>query len=141
MPKFNANLSWLFQDRPLLERFAAAANSGFKGIEILFPYDEPAAAIRSALQSNGQEMVLINAPPGNFREGDRGLAALPGREKEFRQSFDRALSYVEILACRRIHVMSGIIGLSDQNEAEATFLTNLEYALDKVEDSDLTILI
>jgi 2-dehydrotetronate isomerase len=141
MPRFNANLSWLFQDRPFLERFAAAANSGFKGIEILFPYDQPAATIRSALQSNGQEMVLINAPPGNFNAGDRGLAALPGREKEFRQTFDQALSYAEVLQCKRIHVMSGVIGQSDRTEAQATFLSNLEYVLDKIEDSELTILI
>ena len=82
MPRFNANLSWLFQDRPFSDRFAAAASAGFTGIEILFPYDHPASEIRTALQSNGQELVLMNAPPGSFSAGERGLAALPGREKD-----------------------------------------------------------
>jgi hydroxypyruvate isomerase len=107
----------------------------------LFPYDQPASEIRSALQLNGQQMVLFNAPPGNFRAGERGLAALPGREKEFRETFGEALEYAETLDCKLIHVMSGIIGDLDRTEARRAFLTNLEYALNKVENSDLSILI
>ncbi len=141
MPRFNANLSWLFQEKPFADRFAAAANAGFTGIEILFPYDQPASEIRSALRANGQELVLINAPPGNFAAGERGLAALPGREKEFREKFGEALDYAETLDCKRIHIMSGITGELDQIVAHRTFLSNLEYVLHKVENSDLTILI
>ena len=141
MPRFNANLSWLFQEKPFSDRFAAAANAGFRGIEILFPYDHPASEIRTALQSNGQELVLMNAPPGNFSAGERGLAALPGREKEFRETFAVALEYAEILDCKQIHVMSGITAELDQSAAHLTFLTNLEYALDKVENSGRSILI
>jgi hydroxypyruvate isomerase len=141
MPKFNANLSWLFQEEPFLDRFAAAASAGFTGIEILFPYEQPALEIRSALQSNGQELVLMNAPPGDFGAGERGLAALPGRAKDFRESFGKALDYAETLGCHRIHIMSGITAKFDPTEAHRTFLTNLEYALRKVENSGLSILI
>jgi hydroxypyruvate isomerase len=141
MPRFNANLSWLFQDKPLLDRFAAAASAGFTAIEILFPYDQPASDIRSALLSNGQKLVLINAPPGNFSAGERGLAALPGREKDFREAFGKALEYAETLDCPRIHVMSGITKDCDQAQAHHTFLTNLEYALQKAENAELSILI
>jgi 2-dehydrotetronate isomerase len=141
MPRFNANLSWLFQEKPFPDRFAAAANAGFTGIEILFPYDQPASEIRSALQANGQELVLMNAPPGNFGAGERGLAALPGREKDFRQTFGEALDYAATLDCRRIHVMSGIPGGAALALVHRTFLTNLEYALGKVENSDFSILI
>ena len=141
MPKFNANLSWLFQEKPFLDRFAAAANAGFTGIEILFPYEQPALEIRSALQSNGQQLVLMNAPPGDFGAGERGLAALPGREKDFRETFGKALDYAETLGCNRIHVMSGITATFDPTEAHGTFLTNLEYALGKVENSGFSILI
>jgi 2-dehydrotetronate isomerase len=141
MPRFNANLSWLFQERPFSDRFAAAASAGFTGIEILFPYDHPASEIRTALQSNGQELVLMNAPPGNFSAGERGLAALPGREKDFRETFAVALEYAEILDCQRIHVMSGITAELDQTAVHRTLLTNLEYALDKVENSGRSILI
>jgi 2-dehydrotetronate isomerase len=141
MPRFNANLSWLFQEKPLLDRFAPAASAGFTAIEILFPYDQPASDIRSALRSNGQELVLINAPPGNFSAGERGLAALPGREKDFREAFGKALDYAEALDCPRIHVMSGITRDWDQTEAHRTFLTNLEYTLQKVGNAGLSILI
>ena len=141
MLRFNANLSWLFQEKPFADRFAAAASAGFEGIEILFPYDQPALEIRSALRSNGQELVLMNAPPGDFAAGERGLAALPGREKDFRQTFGEALDYAAALDCRRIHVMAGISGVSEQSEAHRSFLTNLEYALGKVEGSGTSILI
>ncbi|MBV8176728.1 MAG: TIM barrel protein [Verrucomicrobia bacterium] len=139
MPRFNANLSWLFQELPFFDRFRAAGNAGFKGIEILFPYDQPTNEIRSALEAQHQQMVLINSPPGNFGAGERGLAALPGREQEFRDSFDQALAYAEILQCKRIHIMSGIAG--DEQAARHTFLANLEHALGKIENSGLSILI
>ena len=86
-------------------------------------------------------MVLFNSPPGNFAAGERGLAALPGREKEFRDTFGEALDYAETLECKRIHVMSGVTKRLDQTEAHRTFLANLEYALEKVENSGLSILI
>jgi hydroxypyruvate isomerase len=141
MLRFDANLTWLFQEKPFSDRFAAAANSGFTGIEILFPYDHSALEIRAALQSNGQELVLMNAPPGDFDAGERGLAAVPGREKDFRETFSKALDYAETLDCKRIHVMSGITRGSNQTEADRTLLTNLEYALHMVENSGITILI
>jgi hydroxypyruvate isomerase len=141
MLRFDANLTWLFQEKPFSDRFAAAANSGFTGIEILFPYDHSASEIRAALQSNGQELVLMNAPPGDFDAGERGLAAVPGREKDFRETFSKALDYAETLDCKRIHVMSGITRGSNQTEADRTLLTNLEYALHMVENSGITILI
>ncbi|MBV8417243.1 MAG: TIM barrel protein [Verrucomicrobia bacterium] len=139
MPRFNANLSWLFQELPFFDRFGAAANAGFKGIEILFPYDQPAHEIRSALEAQHQEMVLINSPPGNFGAGERGLAALPGREQEFRDTFDQALAYAELLQCKRIHIMSGIA--ADEQATRHTFLSNLEHALGKSENSGLSIFI
>jgi hydroxypyruvate isomerase len=107
----------------------------------LFPYDHFASEIRAALQSNGQELVLMNAPPGDFDAGERGLAAVPGREKDFRETFSKALDYAETLDCKRIHVMSGITRGSNQTEADRTLLTNLEYALHMVENSGITILI
>jgi hydroxypyruvate isomerase len=141
MPRFNANLSWLFQDRPFAERFAAAATAGFRGIEILFPYDHPASEIRSALDANGLEMVLLNAPPGNFSAGDRGLAALPGREREFRETFAQAIEYAAVLNCKRIHVMAGLPDAAEKALVQRTFLSNLEYALNQVESSGIHILI
>ena len=139
MPRFNANLSWLFQEMRFYDRFKAAAKAGFRGIEILFPYDQPAQEICSALQAQHQEMVLINSPPGNFAAGERGIAALPGREKEFRDSFDQALAYAEILQCKRIHIMSGIA--ADEPAPRHALLANLEHALGKIQNSGFYILI
>jgi len=141
MPKFNANLSWLFQERPFAERFAAAANAGFRGIEILFPYDHPASEIRSALDANGLEMVLLNAPPGDFSAGERGLAALPGRQREYRETFAQALDYAAALNCKRIHIMAGLPDPADRTLVQTTFSSNLEYALKQVEGTGINILI
>ena len=84
MPRFCANLSMLFTERPFLDRFAAARQAGFAGVEALFPYDVPAPAILERLDATGLEMVLINAPPPNYAGGPRGFAAVPGLEERFR---------------------------------------------------------
>src|ERR1700751_5596382 len=109
MPKFAANLSWLYQELPFLDRFEAAARSGFKAVEFLFPYQFSPADIASRLRATGLTAVLFNLPPGDFAKGERGIAALPGREKEFRDSVQQALEYARILAVPRLHVMAGII--------------------------------
>ena len=79
MPRFAANLGYLFTDRPLLERIDAAAAAGFKAIELQFPYDVPATAVRAAIEKNRLTILGLNTPPGG-REGEFGLAAVPGRD-------------------------------------------------------------
>ena len=108
MPRLAANLSMLFNEVPFLERFAAAARAGFKGVEFLFPYDHTPEDLAEALRANGLEQVLFNLPPGDWEAGERGLAALPGRETEFQAGLDRALPYAQALGCRRVHMMAGI---------------------------------
>lgn len=108
MPKFAANLSMLYPEFPFMERFQACAEDGFKGIEALFPYDVPAADIAQALRDHGLEPVLFNTPPGDWAAGDRGLAAQPGREGEFRAAVDQALQLALATGCQRIHVLSGV---------------------------------
>jgi len=97
MPRFAANLSFLFNEVPFLDRFAAAANAGFKAIEFAFAYEYPAKELTSRLAANGLEQVLINAPPGDLNAGDRGLAGCTGREHEFAASFATALRYAQDL--------------------------------------------
>src|SRR5674536_256367 len=93
MPRFAANLGYLFTDRPLLERIDAAAACGFKAIELQFPYDVPASAVKAAIAKNKLTVLGINTPPGE-RDGEFGLAAVPGREKDFQLLFTRALDYI-----------------------------------------------
>jgi len=125
MPRFAANLSMMFNEVPFLDRFAAAASAGFKAVEVLFPYEQPAAEIRARLEANGLTQALFNLPPGNAEQGERGLAALAGREADFARALDLALRYAEATGCRRLHAMAGL----HQHGAErATFIANLRKA-------------
>jgi hydroxypyruvate isomerase len=126
MPRLSANLSFLFNEVPFLERFGEAARAGFRAVEFAFAYDVPESAIAARLAQHSLECVLINAPPGDFAVGERGIAALPGREDEFVDSFAIALRYANALSCPRIHVMAGVIPHGvDRVNARATFVGNL----------------
>jgi len=125
MPRFSANLSFLFTELPFRERFKAAADAGFEGVEFLFPYDEPAALLASLARDNGLEVALFNIWPGDWEAGERGLAGVPGREQEFARRLAQALGYAEVLGCRRLHAMAG---LEAQGANEATLIGNLRRA-------------
>lgn len=129
MPRFAANLSFMYQEHAFLDRFEAAARDGFRGVEYLFPYEFDAHEIRSRLDTHGLTQVLFNAPPGDWEKGERGLAALPGREKEFRASIQRALEYAAVLGNERLHVMAGLIepGLT-RIEQHSVYVKNLAWA-------------
>jgi hydroxypyruvate isomerase len=100
MPRFAANLTMMYNEHGFLDRFAAAAQDGFKAVEFLFPYDFPAAALQAQLAGHGLTQALFNAPPGDWAGGERGIASLPGREDEFRRSIDTALDYARVLGNR-----------------------------------------
>ena len=136
MPRFCANLTMLFNELPFMERFGAAASSGFKGVEYLFPYAYPKQDLREALRANGLVQVLHNLPAGDWGAGERGIACLPGRVDEFREGVASAIAYAQALDCRLINCLAGIAPASlDPLEAQATFVSNIRYAaamLDKV---------
>ncbi len=142
MPKLAANLSMLFTERPFIERFAAAAQAGFQGVEYLFPYDHDSATIAQALRANGLTQVLFNLPPGDWDAGERGLACLPGRESEFRGSVKKALDYAQTLGCQQLHMMAGLrpVQVSD-TVLKATYLANLRYAAEQAKPLGVTILV
>ncbi|WP_110673971.1 2-oxo-tetronate isomerase [Salinicola sp. RZ23] len=142
MPRFAANLSMMFNEVPFLERFARAAECGFAGVEFLFPYACEPAAIAAELQRHGLTQVLFNLPPGEWEAGERGLAALPGREADFRASVDTALRYAEALGCTQLHAMAGLVaeGVSHQAMREV-YLENLRFAARKLAEQGRTLLI
>jgi hydroxypyruvate isomerase len=107
MPNFAANLSWMFQEWPFLDRFAAAADAGFSAVEYLFPYDHKPDEIAKRLSDNKQQLVLFNLPPGDLAGGERGLAALPERREDFRASVETGLRYALATGAPRLHVMAG----------------------------------
>jgi hydroxypyruvate isomerase len=107
MPRFSINVSMMLEDRPFLERFAAAAELGFAAVDIQFPYHHSAAAVAARTRAAGLEVVLINLPAGDLMAGELGIAGLPGREGEFRAGLDRALAYCRALDCRKVNVLAG----------------------------------
>ncbi|WP_299401693.1 TIM barrel protein [uncultured Roseobacter sp.] len=125
MLKLAANLSHLWQELPYLDRFDAAAEAGFDGAEVLFPYDMPAKDTQRALLRCGLPLVLINAPPPNYTGGERGFAAVPGLEGRFRYDLRRALRYCEVLRVPMLHVMCGV---AEGAEARQTLIENLRWA-------------
>lgn len=129
MTRFAANLTMMFNETGFLDRFSRAASAGFRGVEYLFPYEFEASAIRSELNRNELTQALFNLPPGNWAAGERGLAALPGREKHFEESVALALAYARELGCERLHVMAGLRqpDIPDALQRQ-TFVHNLRYA-------------
>lgn len=136
MPRFAANISLMFTELPFLDRFAAAARAGFRGVEFLFPYEHDPHAIRAALDAAGLVPVLFNCPPGDPQAGERGLAALSGREAAFEESFALALAYAAIIRPARLHVMAG---LASGTKARRVYIGNLRRAAARAPDQVLTI--
>ncbi|WP_374327372.1 hydroxypyruvate isomerase [Azonexus sp.] len=142
MPKFAANLSFLFADVPFPERFARAAAAGFAGVEYLFPYGWPAAEIAGWLRDAGLQQVLFNLPPGDWDAGERGIACLPGREHEFAAGVDTALAYAQALGCQQVHCMAGLRPAGvDEAELTATYVANLRHAAERFASIGATVLI
>ncbi|MBI2769132.1 MAG: hydroxypyruvate isomerase family protein [Burkholderiales bacterium] len=129
MPRFAANLSFLYQELPLLERFEAAAADGFKAVEFMFPYELEARELAARLKAHGLQQVLFNAAPGEWAAGERGLACLPGREAPFREGIANALRYAQALECPRIHVMAGLVPQDmERDQVRPTYVANLRWA-------------
>ncbi len=142
MPRFAANLSMMYTEHEFLDRFAAAAADGFKGVEFLFPYAYPPQELARRLADNGLQQALFNAPPGDWDAGERGMAALPGREAEFRESIAKALEYAEALNCPRIHVMAGMVPAgADPAALRATYVANLRWASEQARNAGRAVLI
>ncbi|TCS64017.1 hydroxypyruvate isomerase family protein [Varunaivibrio sulfuroxidans] len=142
MIKLSANLSFLFTQEAFLERFHAASLAGFKGVECLFPYAFPSREIKNRLAASRLEMVMFNAPPGDWAAGARGLAALPGRETDVDAAMEQALAYATTVHCSRVHVMAGIVpvGIS-RTRAMATLVANLGRAARVFQPHGINILI
>ena len=136
MPRFCANISFLWKDLPLANRILAASGAGFAAVEVLFPYDTPAPDVRDALARTGTQLALINCPPPNYTGGARGFAAVPESRNRFRTDFRRALRYAQSLKAQHIHIMSGA---AEGPEAAACLVENLRWACAEAPDQSLTI--
>jgi 2-dehydrotetronate isomerase len=138
MPHFAANLSFMFNEVPFLDRFEAAASAGFTAVEFLFPYEWPAVELAARLKANGLTQALFNLPPGDWAKGERGLAAMPGREAEFEAALRTALAYAKATGCRRLHAMPG---LKHHGAERRTYIKNLRHGAKIAADQGVDIII
>ena len=140
MPRFAANLSMMFTEVPFLERFAAAAAAGFDAVEFLFPYAHTPEEVRDRVEASGVEVVLFNMPPGNWDQGERGLAVYPDRMEEFTAGLATALRYAVELQVPRLHMMAGLAPSSDKT-ARDRYMDALRQASDAAGAAGLDVLI
>jgi hydroxypyruvate isomerase len=142
MPKLCANLSFFWSELDFMDRFAAAAKAGFKGVEYLFPYDHDKGRIAEALKKHGLEQVLHNLPAGDWAGGERGIGCHPGRSKEFQDGVAKAIEYATALGCRQVNCLAGIRPRNvDPGDAREVFIKNLQYAAPRLKDAGIRLLI
>ena len=142
MPRFAANLTMLFNELPFMERFEAAAEAGFKGVEYLFPYAFDKNALAERLDRHGLTQVLHNLPAGNWEGGERGIACHPDRIGEFQDGVGRAIEYASALGCRQVNCLAGIApaGVAEDT-VRATFIDNLAFAAGKLKEAGIRLLV
>ncbi|NKC01316.1 MAG: TIM barrel protein [Pseudomonadales bacterium] len=140
MPKFAANLSLMFPEVPLLDRFASARSCGFSAVEVLNPYRETIADLQQCLTDSQLNLVLINTPMGDMKAGERGLGAVPGRESEFQDHFLSAVEYATALEVEKIHVMAGVVPPGIEVHAcEDVFVENMRWAQSQIDSTGLKV--
>jgi 2-dehydrotetronate isomerase len=141
MPDFTANIAFLFAERPFLDRIDAAKAAGFGKVECHFPYEFPVEVLRERLDRAGVQLTGLNTQPGDKSRGEWGMAAVPGREADFRRDFEQAASYAQSLGASVIHVMAGMPGEGRRAEARKVYVSNLREAARSVAGTGLTLLL
>jgi len=142
MPKFSANLSMLYKEGDFLDRFERAARSGFRGVEVLFPYDWDKEELQERLATNNLEMALHNLPAGHWGAGERGLACLPDRVSEFQDSVGLAIEYATALKCPRLNCLAGIPTVDVKQEDKfATLVSNVRFAAEATRKAGIMLLL
>lgn len=142
MPRFAANLTMLFTERPFLERFEAASQAGFRAVEFLFPYAWPAADIKALLDKYQLELVLHNLPAGDWDAGERGIACLPKRTQEFRDGVTRAIAYATELGVKQLNCLIGKVpDDASQLQIDQTVIENLRFAAHELKKHGIRLLI
>lgn len=140
MLRLNAHLGYQFTEFDPLERFAQAAKAGFKAVEWPAVYAHDPAQLREIIDRHCLQWVQVTLPFGDTRKGEKGVAALPGREDEFAAGLNEAIRYARVLGARWIHPMAGVVSAWDE-VARATYLKNVRRAVETAADNGLGTLI
>lgn len=141
MPKFAANLTMMFNESPFLDRFAAAARAGFKGVEYFTPYAFKKEEIAERLGANGLAQVLFNLPVGDFDKGERGIACHPDRVGEFRDGVGQAIEYAKVLGNKQVNCLAGIAPKgADRDKLRQTLVENLRFAAAELKKAGILLI-
>lgn len=125
-----ASISFMFRERPLLERFEAARAAGFAGVEIQRLSEGDTEEMAHAARDAGLQVVLVNVGAGDYTEGGHGLSGVPGREEAFRESLEFALDAAAVLGARHVHLgPSRVPDGIHRDECLRTYLANVRMAL------------
>jgi len=140
MVKLVANLTTLFNEVPMVERFALARAAGFRNVEVLFPHEDDLHALAAAAHEGDLRVILSNFAAGNRAAGDRGITAHPARVADFREEVARAIEIAEVLGSDRFHCMAGrrLDDISPEMQW-ATMIENLRYAAGEFAPHGLTV--
>jgi hydroxypyruvate isomerase len=142
VPRFAANLSMLWPELDVYDRFGAAAQAGFSRVEILFVHALDRDRVADLLKEHALELVLFDPSPGNWDAGERGLLSLPGREEEFQRSVRDALDAARVFGTRRLNAIAGVLPAGVSREAaEQTAIKNLRQAAPLAEQAEVTLLV
>lgn len=133
------NLSLIFTEVPLIERFALAKQQGFHAVEIQFPYELSIEHISQQLERHDLELILINVPAGDLMQGGNGLAGIPGQEIEFALAVKQAMQYALELNVPTVNVLAGKQPVdADLLPCLQTLSENLKFACDAFQDANIT---
>lgn len=142
MPRFSANLSMLYAELPFMERFAAAADDGFKAVEYVGAYDQDPAVLRQLLDQHDLVQALFNLPAGDWASGERGIACHPDRREEFRQGIDKAIQYAQATGCSQVNCLAGVAPTAfDRAALEKVLIDNLSYAAPRLAEAGIRLLL
>lgn len=147
--RFAANISTMFTEIPrFADRYGAAKKAGFQAVECVFLYEFSKDEVAEARKQAGVEHVLMSSWPGDRQAGEIGLAALPGRQKDFQETFETSVDYCKAVSCKRMHVMSGKIPPHEagqrsilMSQMEDTLVENLKYAAERLKKEGITAVI
>jgi len=142
MQKFAANLTMLFNEVSFMDRFKAASDAGFKGVEYLFPYAWPKEQLSEQLGNNKLIQVLHNLPAGDWAGGERGIAMIPERVGEFQEGVGKAIEYATALGCKQVNCLAGIAPEgADPEKLQETFLANIRFAGEQLKGHGIKLLV
>ncbi len=142
MPRFAANLGWLFPEHPFLDRFEAARRAGFRAVEFAVPYEYPVAELSARIEGNGLECILVNLPMGERAKGDFGIACRPGREREFAEGVASGIAYAHALRVPKLNCISGVAKAGeDAALLHRTLVSNMRLAAREFKAAGLDLVI